>query len=616
MTVLPIPAEALEDCGAILGRRGSGKSNTMQVLFERELDAEHRSVMIDPKGDRWGIRLNPDGSPSRFQIPIFGGEHGDYSLSEDDGERLGSLIATSNLSCVIDLSHPDLSLGAKHRFMLDFAPELLRRNRHPLTLFVEEVDQFANQDPRYQPPKLVHHMMNLVMLGRQKGIVMWMASQRAAKVNKNLLTQVDTLVAMKVTSPNDRAVYKDWFGGHSAEAGKRVSDEASSLKPGEGFAWIAGHDSFDRVRFPLASTFDSGATPKHGEVRPDVALERVGQADLDAMFGLREADAESQVIAAAVNGAIETGVLRGATDLASGLEPHVRIVELEAEVAMLRERDRRVAFWRRKAHDYHRICQSYRNIAIENRRFLDEIVDAGDFPSLPINDEPLGLRPGDTARLGVVAGTIRDVEPASAVAAAFEQMPEPKQYKVGDRVTVNGEEAVCVGGGSKGLSGPQERIIGAIAWCERFLGKSSAPKSLVAFLAGASPKSSSFANNLGALRTGGWIDYPGKGEVALVGRAREHMAAAVGKEKLTTAHLVAHIGEKISGPQRQILEMLVSLYPASAPREAIAKAIGASPTSSSFANNLGFLRSQLGVIDYPSGGMVRAADMLFPKGQK
>ncbi len=70
---LPIPEVALEDCGAILGRRGAGKSGTGRLLLEHELTAGHRCCVIDPKGDWHGIRMLKDGKPSPFQIPVFGG---------------------------------------------------------------------------------------------------------------------------------------------------------------------------------------------------------------------------------------------------------------------------------------------------------------------------------------------------------------------------------------------------------------------------------------------------------------------------------------------------------------------------------------------------------------
>ena len=283
MSDLPIPVAALEDCGAILGRRGTGKSNTMTVLWEHELDAGHRTVMIDPKGDRWGIRLMPDGSKSRFDVPIFGGPHADYPIAEDMGEALAKLIAGHDFSCLIDLS--ELHLAAQHRFMTPFAEALLKHNRAPITLFMEEADQFANQDQRYQPAKLLHHVMNLIMLGRQRGIIMWMATQRPAKLSKNLLSQVETFIGMGVRSPNDRVAFMDWFKGHSTDAAKKIEETIGSLKPGEAWVWVGNEEFFERVTFSMAQTFDSGRRPKHGETVASVKLNRLDHDSISAALG-------------------------------------------------------------------------------------------------------------------------------------------------------------------------------------------------------------------------------------------------------------------------------------------------------------------------------------------
>lgn len=286
-STLAIPAEALEDAGIVLGRRGAGKSNALQGLFEHELDAGHRAVMVDPKGDRWGIRMDPDGSPSRFTVPIFGGDHGDIPVTEDMGEALGKLVAEHDLSCLIDLSQ--MSLGGKQRFMMGFAPTLLQFNRAALTLFLEEVDQFANQDPRYQPAMLVHHIANFSTLGRQRGIVPWVASQRPAKVNATVRSQADTFIGMKVTSPLDRKAYRDWFEGHGKEAAARVDAEVGSLQAGEALVWIGATGFFDKVKFPLASTFDSGRTPKHGERIEAVSLSPIDLGEIQAALAVKDA---------------------------------------------------------------------------------------------------------------------------------------------------------------------------------------------------------------------------------------------------------------------------------------------------------------------------------------
>lgn len=288
MSALPIPEEALEDCGFVGGKRGAGKSNTLMVLFEHELDAGHRSVMIDPKGDRWGIRLNPDKTPSRFDIPVIGGKHGDRPVTADMGEALGLLVAENDVSCLIDLSL--LSIGDKQKFMMGFAPTLLLRNKAPITLFVEEVHQFANMDLKYQPPMLVHHMANFGTMGRTQGVVMWSASQRPAQVNATLRSQSDTIVGHKVTSPLDREAFQGWFNGAGKAIASEVTEGVGGLAKGEAFVWVSETGFFGRVQFPRATTYDSGRTPKHGELIDAVKLPKLTNAAMLELLAVPAAE--------------------------------------------------------------------------------------------------------------------------------------------------------------------------------------------------------------------------------------------------------------------------------------------------------------------------------------
>jgi uncharacterized protein len=271
MTGLPIPLEALEDCGAILGRRGAGKSGTRTLLLEHELDRGRRCCLIDPKGDSWGIRLNPDGSPSRFQdVPIFGGQHGDLQLDDSQGVVLGELVATHDLSCVLDLS--GFSVAGMRRFMRDFAAALFDKNRAALTLFVDEADQLAPQRLPAEMAMLLHHMESLIRQGRQRGILMWMLTQRPQILNKNLLSQAESLVAMRMSTPHDRGAIRDWMEAHDPEQAKRVEATLAQLAVGEAWTWVPAADFLERVQFPLFSTFDSMRTPRHGEKVAEVKL--------------------------------------------------------------------------------------------------------------------------------------------------------------------------------------------------------------------------------------------------------------------------------------------------------------------------------------------------------
>jgi hypothetical protein len=73
-----------------------------------------------------------------------------------------------------------------------------------------------------------------------------------------------------------------------------------------------------------------------------------------------------------------------------------------------------------------------------------------------------------------------------------------------------------------GMTQPQQRILDAMARLEA-LGLTQLHKTQVAAFAGVSPTSGSFANNLGRLRTRGFIDYPQPGSVAFTeaGESRE-----------------------------------------------------------------------------------------------
>ena len=68
---------------------------------------------------------------------------------------------------------------------------------------------------------------------------------------------------------------------------------------------------------------------------------------------------------------------------------------------------------------------------------------------------------------------------------------------------------------------------------------------------------------------------------------------------------------RLSRPEWRILQVLIGVYPKAVSRGWLADESGQSATSSGFANNLGALRS-LGLLDYPSSGMVAATEPLFP----
>lgn len=127
---LPIPARALQNNGLILGKPGAGKSALARALFETEIDVGHRAIFTDPMGDAAGIRLTPDGKPSRFsKVVIIGGPHGDLPITPEDGAKTGKFVARSRESFLIDLSN--MIQSEQLRFMGGFADQLYEHMSHP-----------------------------------------------------------------------------------------------------------------------------------------------------------------------------------------------------------------------------------------------------------------------------------------------------------------------------------------------------------------------------------------------------------------------------------------------------------------------------------------------------
>jgi hypothetical protein len=167
----------------------------------------------------------------------------------------------------------------------------------------------------------------------------------------------------------------------------------------------------------------------------------------------------------------------------------------------------------------------------------------------------------------------------------------------------------------KAADGPlqpaRQRILDALAWCEA-IGVATPDRAVVAFVADTSSTSSSFTNNLGAMRTAGLIDYPAGGQVALTDLGRD----TAQKPPFAMSHeaVVDMVNAKLQPAQRRLLAATVDHYPKALQRDDLAPLAQASATSSSFTNNLGRLRT-LGLITYPTRGEVRAADLLFPGGK-
>lgn len=261
-----IPVEALDNHVGILGKAGAGKTYTSRLVIEWLLDQGRRVCIIDPTGVHWGVRLHEDRTGPAHDVAIIGGDHGDIEINPDGGEILGQTIGQRQGAVIVDVSM--LTVGQRTRWFADFADALFRANREPLHLVIDEAHLFVPQGrvPNPQSAKMLNAGNHLVSGGRSRGLRVMLLSQRPAKVHKDALTQIETLVAMRMLAPQDRKAVREWIQDTAdPELGRRILDELPKMPTGRGYVWAPEQDYLELVEFPRIRTFDSMAAPKPGE---------------------------------------------------------------------------------------------------------------------------------------------------------------------------------------------------------------------------------------------------------------------------------------------------------------------------------------------------------------
>lgn len=277
-----LPDSVFEQHIAITGKVGSGKTYAARGFTERLLTNGRRVCVIDPTGAWHGLRSSADGKRAGFPVVVFGGDHGDVPITAESAAPLARMIAEQNLPCVIDVS--GLLIGEQRQFMAEFAEKIFQLNRKPLHLVIDEADIFAPQNPQKGDEKMLHRVDRIVRRGRIRGFRVTLITQRPAVLHKNVLTQANVLISMRMTAPQDRKALEEWIKGQGdTEKGKILLASLASLPTGEGWAWAPELDILERMKFPRITTFDSGRTPDDdGEMPEPVRLADVDLTEINA----------------------------------------------------------------------------------------------------------------------------------------------------------------------------------------------------------------------------------------------------------------------------------------------------------------------------------------------
>jgi hypothetical protein len=542
-----LPSEAVTETFAILAKRRVGKSNAAVVMAEQMYDHAIPWVAIDPKGDWYGVRSNREGTGPGLAIPVFGGAHGDIPLEAGAGAYLAELVAERRLTCVLDVS--EFSKADQIRFLVAFAEHLLKVNRDPLHLFLEECDEYIPQEKFADEAKLVRAFSRLVRHGGFKGIGSTLITQRPALVNKNVLSQTETLILLRTLAPLDQDAAKGWLKHHPAAS--EIIASLNSLAPGE--AWVVSPAFLNltkRITFDRRRTFDSGATPKIGQARVEPA--RLADVDLAAV---KEAMAATIERAQAEDPKLlrrQIEQLRAQVVASKPSEPER--IEVPVEVPAISE-----------------------DVLMELASALTDYQKVGE----RITAAVARLMAGFERAVSTPAAPSPPTRRVEAPTAAPQRAPARRQPTEGEAPLGRCERAILTVLAQHGRRTTTQ----------------------VALLSGYSAKSGGFRNSLSSLRSAGRIEGRGEVEVTQAG------IAALGEYEPLPAGpaLVEWWYGQLGRAERTVLEVLVKAWPSEVPTDQIASYTGYSASSGGFRNALSRLRS----LELASGrGALVASDVL------
>ncbi len=583
---LDLPLDFITDKVAIVGVTGSGKTNTAVVMAEEILRAGQQVVILDKLGVWYGLRSSKDGENAGLPIPIFGGlAPGSLPLPARSGALIAQVIVERGIPAILDLS--DLKLGEQRQFVADFSDALFDAKRpeamrDPIHIMVDEAQVFAPQQLMDKGTEMVSlsALIRLTTQGRVRGIGLTFITQRPQAVSKSVLSQVEVMIALRLSSPQERKALADWFGDQAdEETRKKALAALPSLETG--VAVVASAHTlkrFETVHIRERDTFDSSATPKVGQERREPR--EFAAVDMEA---LRERIAAVDEENAATNPAALKAELERLKKLLAGrpAASAPQTVEIRVPVSALSQN---------QIDDFRARVQVMMETAadlVETAALLTEAM------------EGVAVLPDvETAPVHTDADAPVDVKATAARPSAVSPDAPPTILPLPSAALA--------------VTGPQQAILDTVSFLNR-LGIGTPTKQHIGQDVGKAASTKSFANDLRALRSGGLIEYVRGEGVRLTDSGRG--AAASWSDIDSLADLHGRWLNYLSAPQEELLRNVLSRHPDVVSRDALAAFVGKATSTKSFVNDLGRLKSY-GLVDYIRGVGVAAGSILFPEGLK
>lgn len=546
---------------------GAGKSETIRKLCE--LCAGHvQIIVIDPEGEFAGMRTT---------LPfVLAGSGGEAAATVKTAPLLARRLLELNASAVCDIY--ELPPAQRHEFVRDFLVAMIDAPKnlwHPVLVIVDESHIYAPEKGE-SPSVAGDAMADMASRGRKRGYCIVLATQRVSKLNNNVAALCENILVGRTTQiDQSRAAKMLNIAGNSNVA--EFSKAIGRVKDGQFFAWGRAFGLEEPTLFQVSRPAGAMSSAKALLAPPPAPA-----AIRDMLPKLADLPQEAERKA------------KSEDDLRNELKSaHKRIKELESSapatptvdeetVKMLKEK---LATLSDSVDALQRVAEEQEARDERVREMLRELVTI--------------MAPAGISTAHATASKARGE--AKRIVNEIPAQVMPRKPCLATVPPSDGEP----------LSGPEQRILNALAWMES-IGVDEPEQPAVAFLAGYTYGSGGYNNPRGRLRQRGLIEYI-PGDHLKLSAAGKKSAEYPDIEPTNEALHSAILG-KLPGPEGRILSVLLKHYPKSMDSTKLAEASGYTPGSGGFNNPRGRLKT-LGLVEYPSPGMVIAKDLLFPEGR-
>lgn len=499
------------------------------------------------------IILDPEGEFSTLREKydfVLAGKGGDTPAEPKSAALLAQRLLELKVSAIVDLY--ELPSQERKRFVRLFVDSMVNSPKelwHPVIVVIDEAHIFCPEKGESEASSAV---IDLATRGRKRKFCAVLATQRISKLAKDAAGECNNKLIGRSALDIDMKRAGDELGFTSREQFFSLR----KLKPGEFFGFgPAISDDVEKITVGSVNTsHQSGSAASMKVAPPTEAIKKIlGKlADLP-----KEAEAQIKTIA-----------------------------DLKAEIISLKRGQKGFTKEDLEAHlQPHLIGIASERLAVQNLvKDWEEFIES--LYKIARNNLSVGIRDLKVPSLRE-KGFVNPIKP-------YCKPPKPP--------IVNQLEPQNEGGNS----GPESRILNSIAWMES-IGISEPDQVAIAFLSGYKYGGGAFNNPRGSLRQKGMVEYRGD-KIALTDRGRSR--ATIPESSLDNDQLHQKVLSILPGPEKKLLTILLERHPEAVPGPELAELSGYQFGGGAFNNPKGRLRT-LGLIEYVSGGMVRARDILF-----